>query len=525
MENVINNIPNSQFTAVRNGYDVTLTVTADTGYKFTGEIKAQYTDGYGDYRESPLTLSSDKKTATLTDEMEQSQITLTGSTISEDVPEPTVINNIADTTLTVSFDTVKIDITVQSRRYPRGRFYDTGVQYTNTAGETATADLQITVNDYDSTARVTITDADRTQPITINGFFGGVHLVETSLTGCSSVNPIPEFVKPNGALSVELKANVNTEFEEAPVLSWRNEYGYYKSKNFELSDEKTTATAYIDTSDPATEIGDYESISISADTVPVTVIGTNYGSINAYRVTLDNLADFAKKRFFRTETTAGETSYYLIDLGQYVNRIKRIHTEIPTSSTDQIKCGNYETGIECLAPSKDRVTLDFGSVEIPAHNNDNTDYQGEIQLFLPFKGFVSIPVEFVGKSVRLEYVINTVTGEGIARLSYNGIVFHVEEVAPSTDIIYTAPQNDTVNLVGADSWNEQLLYGLEPYIKLKWYTSKDKGSRNKDNVTDYIGTFKGFIRAEHVGSIANVNILTSEQRSIYELLEQGVYIE
>lgn len=308
-------------------------------------------------------------------------------------------------------------------------------------------------------------------------------------------------------------------------MSWRNKLGYYKSKNFGLSDEKTTATAYIDTSDPATEIGDYESISISADTVPVTVIGTNYGSINVYRVTLDNLADFAKKRFFRTETTAGETSYYLIDLGQYVNRIKRIHTEIPTSSTDQIKCGNYETGIECLAPSKDRVTLDFGSVEIPAHNNDNTDYQGEIQLFLPFKGFVSIPVEFVGKSVRLEYVINTVTGEGIARLSYNGIVFHVEEVAPSTDIIYTAPQNDTVNLVGADSWNEQLLYGLEPYIKLKWYTSKDKGSRNKDNVTDYIGTFKGFIRAEHVGSIANVNILTSEQRSIYELLEQGVYIE
>lgn len=525
MENVINNIPNSQFTAVRNGYNVTLTVTADTGYKFTGEIKAQYKDGYGDYRESPLTLGSDKKTATLTDEMEQGKITLTGSTISEDVPEPTVINNIADTTLTVSFDTVKIDIAVQSRRYPRGRFYDTGVQYTNTAGETATADLQITVNDYDSTARVTIKDADRTRPITISGFFGWVHLVETGLTGCSSVNPIPEFVKPNGALSVELKADVNTEFEEAPVLSWRNEYGYYKSKNFELSDEKTTATAYIDTSDPATEIGDCESISISGDTVPLTVIGTNYGSINVYRVTLDNLADFAKKRFFRTETTAGGTSYYLIDLGQYVNRIKRIHTEIPTSSTDQIKCGNYETGIECLAPSKDRVTLDFGSVEIPAHNNDNTDYQGEIQLFLPFKGFVSIPVELVGKSVRLEYVINTVTGEGMARLSYNGIVFMVEEVAPSTDIIYTAPQNDTVNLVGADSWNEQLLYGLEPYIKLKWYTSKDKGSRNKDNVTDYIGTFKGFIRAEHVGSIANVNILTSEQRSIYELLEQGVYIE
>lgn len=297
MENVVNNIPNSQFTAVRNGYDVTLTVTADEGYKFTGEIKAQYTDGYGDYIETPLALSSDKKTATLTDEMVQSQITLTGVTISDDVPEPTVINNIADTTLTVSFDTVKIDITVQSRRYPRGRFYDTGVQYTNTAGEKATAELTITVNQYDSTATVTITDADRTKPITINGVFGGVHLLEVSLTGCRSVNPLPEFVKPNGALSVELIANENTEFETAPVLSWQDEYGYYNSKNFDVSSDKTTATAYIDTSDPATEIGDYESISISGDTVPVTVIGTNYGSINVYRVTLDNLADFAKSVF------------------------------------------------------------------------------------------------------------------------------------------------------------------------------------------------------------------------------------
>lgn len=524
MENVINNIPNSQFTAVRNGYEVTLTVTADTGYKFTDEIKAQYTDGYGVYREKPLTLSGDKKTATLTDEMEQRQITLTGSTISEDVSEPTVINNIADTTLTVSFDTVKIDITVQSRRYPIGRFYDTGVQYTNTAGEPATAELQITVNQYDSTATVTITDADRTQPITISGFFGGVHLVKTSLTGCSSVNPIPEFVKPGGALSVELKANVNTEFGEAPVLSWNNEYGHYKSKNFELSNEKTTATVYIDTSDPATEIGEYESISISADTVPVTVIGTNYGSINVYRVTLDNLADFAKKRFVRTEATAEEISYYLIDLGQYVNRIKRIHTEIPTSSTDQIKCGNYETGIECLAPSKDRVTLDFGSVEIPAHNNDNTDYQSEIQLFLPFKGFVSIPVEYVGKSVRLEYIINTVTGEGIARLSYNGIVFHVEEVAPSTDIIYTAPQNDTVNLVGADSWNEQLLYGLEPYIYCKWYESASEG-RNTDLQTGILGDFRGFNVFDDVTPIHTAEMLADEQAMIYTALSEGVYIE
>lgn len=525
MENVVNNIPDSRFTAVRNGYEVTLTVTADEGYRFTGEIKARYTDGYGDYRETPMTLGGDRKTAALTDEMGQGRITLTGVTVGGDVPEPTVINNIAGTALTVSFDTVKIDITVQSGTYPRGRFYDTGVRYTGTAGETATAELQITVNGYDSTARVTITDADRSRPITIDGFFGGVHLVETGLTGCSSVNPIPEFVKPGGALSVELKANANTRFEEAPVLSWRNGSGYYKSKNFDLSDGETTATVCMDTGDPAAEIGGYESIGISGDTVPVTVIGTGYGSINVYVVTLDNLADFAKKRFFRSGTTADGTDWYLIDLGQYVNRIKRIHAEIPTGSTDQIKCGNYETGIECLAPGKDRVTLDFGSVEIPAHNNDNTDYQSEIQLFLPFKGFVSVPVEYVGRPVRLEYVINTVTGGGIARLSCNGIVFLVEDVAPSTDIIYTAQHNDTVNLVGSDSWNEQLLYGLEPYIKLKWYTSKDKGNRNKDNVTDCIGTFKGFIRAGHVGSIANANILTSEQRAIYGQLEQGVYIE
>lgn len=521
MENVINNIPNSQFTAVRTGYNVTLTVTADVGYKFTGVIKAYYEDGYGNYGEHALTMSPDQKTATLTDEMGESQITLTGNTTADGVPEPNVINNIAGTTLTVFSDPVKIDITVQSGRSPGERFYDTGVTYTNTAGDEATTVLQITVNDYDSTAKVTITDADRTKPITVTGVFGGVHLVVASLTGCSSVNSLPEFVKPKGTLSVELKANENTEFEKAPVLSWNSEYGDYKSKNFDFSDGKTTATVTIDTSAPATDIGDYESISISADTVPVTVIGANYGSINVYRVTMDNLAAFAKKRFLKAEATEGEIRYTIIDMGQYVNRIKRIHVEIPTSSTDQIKCGNYATGIECLTPAVETVTIDFGSVNVPAPNGNATDYDSEVKVFLPFSGFVSLPNDYAGLCVTLTYIINVITGDGIAKLSHNDIVFQTAEVTAGTDVIYKLSET----VVGGEKWDGVGLQGYEPYLYVKTFVSPNNAGRNSDSVRGQIGDFRGFNVLTDVTVIATDKMLTTEQETIYRALRSGVYID
>src|SRR5574337_510999 len=111
------------------------------------------------------------------------------------------------------------------------------------------------------------------------------------------------------------------------------------------------------------------------------------------------------KRFFKITGTDPETGtpiYENIDLGAYVNNIHRVYTNIDTSSTDVIRCGNYNTGVTCHQPSEDKITLDLGTAVVPAHNEDNTDYESEIKLFIPFAGFVNLNNDYAGKTIALQ---------------------------------------------------------------------------------------------------------------------------
>lgn len=70
-------------------------------------------------------------------------------------------------------------------------------------------------------------------------------------------------------------------------------------------------------------LGDYQSIGVVAQAYPVTVVGQQYGAINVYLVTLDELAEFSGKRFFKetgSDPETGAPQYENIDLGTYVNK-------------------------------------------------------------------------------------------------------------------------------------------------------------------------------------------------------------
>lgn len=95
-----------------------------------------------------------------------------------------------------------------------------------------------------------------------------------------------------------------------------------------------------------------------------------------------------------------------------MNRIKRIFTNVPTFGLADIVCGNYNTEIQAKKPSDDSFTISFGEITIPIKNGDNTDYESDLQLFLPFVGLVSINSELMGVNVSLTYEINVITGKG-----------------------------------------------------------------------------------------------------------------
>lgn len=428
---------------------------------------------------------------------------------------PTVTNNIAGTEESHEWDGKTLTITVKTPSYINARLDKPQVHYTNTDGEPTTQDMQVKSTSTRVTATAVITDLGGDYSVTVTGTYIRTLPLTKSLTNCTSKEPLPDYVDFDSLITVELDANPNTEFhtDGTTYLSVKTRVGGREIKTpFTISGDKKKATISYQLANSS----DYSRVSIVGECFPVEVVGKQYGSINVYLVTLDNLKEFAAKRYF---TDGGGN----VDLGEYVNRIKRIYTDITPFSTDVIRCGNFNTGVACQQPAQDKITLDFGTAVVPAHNEDNTDYESEIQIFLPFAGFVNLNNDYAGKTIALQYVINVVTGNGVALLSCDGVVFQVEETEPSSEIIYLSPSTQ-VKTVGGDDWNEMLYYGLEPYIYCKWYESASNG-RNNDRQTGILGDFRGFNIFDDVTPIHTAEMLTEEQEMIYTDLSDGVYIE
>lgn len=523
-----NNVPNTTAKGTKASYyEASITLTANEGFKITS-AKVAFTGGYGYLSSEDMPISEDRKTANWSNKNCNTgkPFTITGETASEGTPELNVTNNITGSGVTEqhTFDGETATFTVTGQYAPnKVRFFDLKASYTNKAGTPTETPFVVNDLDHSQEATLTVTDIDPTKPVTLTGSYDSIIEVERSLTLCTANDDLPQYVKGGETINATLTANEGTEFDteqSEPIFYYTDDYGYLHNVKLTVSPNKKTATGSLLVN------ADWGKISIVGTAYPVKVVGQQYGAINVYLVTLDELAEFSAKRFFKetgTDPSTGATIYENIDLGAYVNKIRRIYTNICASSTDVIRCGNYNTGVSCQQPSEDKITLNFGTAQVPAHNEDNTDFESELQVFLPFAGFVNLNRDYAGQAISLQYVINVVTGNGVALLSCNGVVFQVEEIEPSSEIIYLSPSTQ-VKTVGGDDWNEMLYYGLEPYIYCKWYESASNG-RNTDRQTGIVGDFRGFNIFDDVTPIHTAKMLTEEQEMIYTALSDGVYIE
>ena len=499
----------------------TLTLQANDGYKFDTCPTATYVNSDGEAQTDTFQLSEDNKTATLTTatvDSSQLVITINGSVTPETV-EPTITNNIANTTATYSGSNHQYVITVKAND---GYLLD-GTPEASYIGYSSgtTVSVSFAVASDNKSASGVCPDVDENTPIILTGNTKveptGSTTVKTSLTNCTVAETLPTTITGGETLTVTIKANDNTHFEVIPKFVWDNESGYYETQDLTLSEDSKEATGTFTNPDYIPQ-----AVTITANAVPDTVIGTNYGAIHVYKVTLDNLNDFSKKRFFKESEDDGSVT--LVNLGDYVNRIKRVFFTVPTASTDVIKCGNYNTGVECEAPQTDTVTLNFGAITVPTPNGDATDYLSELKLFVPFSGFVSVPVDYIGKTLSLVYTVNVITGGGVAKLLCGEDIVSLVDVEPNEDIIYQT-NLDNLATVGGDEWNEKLLYGVEPFLQVRYYDSLNKEERNNDYVNAKLGDMSGFCVVDDVTLSTTAEMTAEEQETIITLLKQGVYIE
>lgn len=510
--NVINNIPQTTYRVEGNDFSgYKIYVTPLNGAKIVIDPAPTYT--YSEYG-TPATYPFDKLSPEEVSNVWEflpdppdAPVTLNGQTTGG-IPQPTVTvtNNIQDTKESHTFDgeTCVINITGEYRGYS---YFDAKASYTGADGQPKEKPLTVAGDN----ASVTITDADFEAGITVTGEYVLGIEVENTLTNCS-VSGLQEKYKPSDTLQLTITANAGYTFsktENSPKL-YVSAFAGEKDIPFTFEDGATTAT--LEQALQPLADGGYKTYMLMGGAVESTPIAQRYGAINVYVVTTDALDAFANDRFYESE-----------DRGNYVNRLKRIFASVPTAGPTTIQLGNEQTTIQAQTPAQTRLTLDFGDVEIPAHNSDATDYESEVQLFIPFHGFVSIPADYAGQEVNLTCVLDIVTGEGAALLTAGGVTFAAYDIEPSQDVLYRTVAQQ-VNTIGGDSWSNKALYGLEPYLSVKWYASKNTG-RGATFLRAKIGDLRGFNVLDDITIISTPEMLAEEQETIYAALQKGVYVE
>ena len=491
---------------------------AKYGYKFTGETKAIFRrkNASGEIYDS-------KFNVTVTENGKRCNGTLIVSPTRNYPPFSFVMSAVRDGTITLRTLNVTNNIPNSTVEYEQTSATRFNIKLTCADGFTGTPQITYT-DDYGSeiTKEMTVSENVATITVDIDSYSDDVTFsykqvdpqnipVTYDLTNCEVFGNKPDSIALNETLTVTVQATENTTLETLQIV-YNDSYGAEKTVDGEIDETgKTGTVSFTPTSTDIT----YIEVRATATTDEPTLKG--YGAINVYKVTLENLNEFSQKRFF----TATDGTNALVNLGDYVNRIKRVFVDVPTSGNDTLKCGNYDTKISVLAPNTDVITIDFGNVTLTGENENSHDYETKIKLFVPFKGFVDIDASYINKEINLTAKINIVTGNGIVQISCNGVPFHFENVTFSRDVIYRTA-NENFKLVGNDDWNELNLYGFEPYFIVESTTSINVPVNDtQENVT--INAVTGFAQFENV-NLNVANLLVDEYDEIISQLETGVYL-
>ena len=509
--NVTNNLSNCTSSlnngTVNKGEEITITLTANNGFSFSGVAPTVDYETTG----TPSTVfnvASDRLTASVT-------ITPNDNfTINANAYEiKTFVNvtyNLANCVSSLTGETVEKGEEITITLTANNGFSFSGVAPTVDYETTGTPSTVFNVASDRLTASVTITPNDN---FTINANAYEIKTfvnVTYNLANCVS-SLTGETVEKGKEITVTVTANENAQFDGITPNVYYMEHGIPKTVKFTLDEEKKTGTL--------TFTPNYN-FTLNAEANVIEPVAKNYGAINVYKVSLENLDAFSKQRFSKVvDETTGATQ--TVNLGVYVNRIKRIFANVPVSGTDNLKCGNYDTKIVVESPKTDILTIDFGNVELTGANGNNEDFNAQVQMFIPLRGFVPVDSSYIGKTVNLSLKVNIITGDAVAFISCDGVAFQFESFSLSRDVIYRTGDND-LNIVGGDEWNEQILYGLEPYVLITENLTVNVPVNNtQENVT--INAVTGFAQFANV-NLNTANLLVDEYNEIISELETGVYL-
>lgn len=530
---VTNNVLHTTYKTEVQGNNTVITLTCEKGFAFDGVPTVTYgadpEDPFADATTENMTVSGNVATFTLATDSYGGFATLDGKTKASETPtptEPTVRNNITDATESHTVDGSSVTVNLTSKKV----MLNVSCAYVGKDG--SNKNVPVTVNvvikevvDTDtatSNASVTLPDVDLNHPIVITGETKQAMRIDYNLSGCTPVTK-PTYCFVGEPLTITLNADNGNEFNDAAkcTITGYNNLTGGRVVQMTISEDKFTARGTI-----IPTVGTYEAddwyIVVDGMANPQTTPTKKYGFINAYVLNEQNLEDFATARFvpYTGDYPSTKEDPISYDLGDYVNRVKRFFFPVEKGSTSKLMCGNFQVDTNVFNLASDTKVISFGSVDIPNVTESTADYDTDLNMFVPFIGLETLPVDLIGHTVALELRVNLFGGSGVYVLTCEDRIVYTKEVEPCTDVLFRT-QKQEVRVLGGSKFDSTYLMGLTPYIVLQKKTITSTGAETASSRLTKVKDVVGFTKLVNVKFTDTSNMLMDDVNTIINILRNG----
>lgn len=505
------------------GESVTLTATAYSGNYFAAVPVARYIDLQGEEQIVRFSRNADNTVATLTQ-------------LFSDIAQNGTAITIEATAVVIPPETWPVEVRTQvncSVSAPTSYTENTTFTATATPADGYRFDTAPVLTDGTNNFNFTIGDDDTAS---YNGILTGLvedatlyidataveipkktYPIVVSTVNCTvSGVPAGNVYTEGETLNLVLTANEGYYFDVPPQIKFTGQGGVGANMNFTIDPADDTRATF---NKALPTIMDGSSVTIYAVAAAKTVYTDKYGSINVYNVTVDELTQFAEERFFNVES---EGSTQEVDLGNYVSKLFRLYCDIGETTESTLKVGNFNlTNINVQVPINDTFTVDCGTLTVNGKNDTANDFNGELQIMLPFIGFQTVNIDkALNNPLHLYYKINLVTGESVAILEINSIPAYYWDCKACQEILYLSHVQENFSDY---EFKSKFLYGFIPFIVYKYNTDFNVSPVNSDAVREKVLNCVGYFEMTETTPFNAPNMNETERAKIIELLNSGVF--
>ena len=313
--------------------------------------------------------------------------------------------------------------------------------------------------------------------------------------------------------NIILTCNTDYYFSSAPIITIFYQ-GMPTQLEFTLNDNSTVATLEYNIDYVNSAIFSY-----SVNIEPITTITEKYGLISLYKPTGDILKNLSSKLLY---TYTLNDIQQVLDLSKYIVSFLSIPIDVEPTGNKELKLCNISTGLELPYIDDNIINLDFGDITIDGIYHNSLDFKNTtIEMILPYIDTIELkPSKYMNKTINLTYRIDLFTGDTLAILKVNNIIYDTFSGKCAIEIPFISQaenkEKNVLKYVNSNLLNENI-----PMIIIR---TNDINDKLLYSTNDYkkLNTLSGFNSLDNIELNINTNMLQNDIDTIKNLLSNGI---